>query len=119
MSTFAVFGMTRHYARQASLKSTPTSIILAGSNTPGGGRRELTEGEWLDAVDARTDRLFQSKRCVQLSALFDTPHFAEDFMKLLDRQCECRDLVIKYQEKVEPKKRSKKSFSLEWREWKN
>lgn len=120
MSTFAVFGMTRYYASQAALKNTPTTMIERGSNVLGGGAvRALSEAEWLIAVEAHADRIFESKRCVQLSEPFDTPHFASDFIGLLKKHGECRDLTIKYKRKDEPRKGSKKAFSLKWSEWKN
>lgn len=37
MSTFAVFGMTRCWARQSALKSTPTVVFESSSNVLGGG----------------------------------------------------------------------------------
>lgn len=121
MSTFAVFGMTRYYASQAALKNTPTTMIERGSNVLGGGGavRTLSQAEWLIEVEAHADRLFKSKRCVQLSEPFDTPHFADDFIGLLRNHGECRDLIIKYKHKDEPRKGSKKAFSLKWSEWKN
>lgn len=119
MSTFAVFGMTRYYASQAALKNTPTTMIERSSNVLGGAVRALSEAEWLIAVEAHADRLFESKRCVQLSEPFDTPHFASDFIGLLKKHGECRDLTIKYKRKDEPRKGSKKAFSLKWSEWKN
>lgn len=118
MSTFAVFGMTRDYARQAALKNTPTVMFESGLNVlGGGGRRVLTESEWLEAVAARTDRVFKSGRAVQLSRLFDAPQFAEDFIRLLREQCETRDLIIKYRHKVKKEGKAKKPYSLEWRAW--
>lgn len=118
MSTFAVFGMTRDYARQAALKNTSTVMFEPGSNVLGsGGRREMKESEWLEAVDAQADRLFKSKRLVQLSGMFDAPQFAADFIKLVREQCESRDLIIKYRHKVKKEGKAKKPYSLEWRSW--
>lgn len=112
MSTFAVFGMTRDYAYQQAFKNTPTIIFEKTSNATGGERRDLTESEWLAAVEANTEKLLKSKRVAQLSQLFDTPHFAGDFIGLLRKTGECRDLVIKYKRKDEPRKGSKKPYSL-------
>jgi hypothetical protein len=58
MSTFAVFGMTEHFAREEAKKKTPA---------------KKTMQEWLDAVEARVDQVLEGSRCVQLSNLFDAP----------------------------------------------
>ena len=118
MSTFAVFGMTRDYAYQHAFKNTPTVMFEKTPNVLGEGKsRELTENEWLAAVDANTEKMLKSKRVTQLSQLFDTPHFASDYIRMLRKRGGCRDLVIKYKRRVEPKKGSKKPFSLKWEVW--
>lgn len=120
MSTFAVFGMTRDYAYQHAFKNTPTVVFEKTSNVLGGGEpRDLTESEWLAAVDANTEKMLKSKRVTQLSQLFDTPHFASDYIRLLRQRGECRDLIIRYKRKEKPRKGSKKPFSLKWDTWNN
>lgn len=61
--------------------------------------------------------MLKSKRITQLSQLFDTPHFASDYIKLLRERGECRDLIIRYKNKGKPRKGSKKAFSLKWEVW--
>jgi len=63
MSTYAVFGMTEHFAREEARKKTPTS----------NGRRELTMDEGAEKVEQRVARVMAGKRVVQLSGMFDAP----------------------------------------------
>lgn len=72
MSTFAVFGMTECFARQKARASTSTLV----------GGVDLTEGEWLEAVEQQTKKLMESTRMVRLSQPYDAPQFCRDFMRL-------------------------------------
>lgn len=40
-------------------------------------------------------RIMASKKSRQLSQLFDAPQYAEQFVALVRKQCECRDLRIR------------------------
>lgn len=63
MSTFAVFGMTEHFAREEARKKTPTNV----------GKTQLTEAQWLEAVERRVEQVMAGARVAQLSALYDAP----------------------------------------------
>ncbi|MNG10941.1 hypothetical protein D3C84_944400 [compost metagenome] len=91
MSTFAVFGMTEHFAREEARKKTPTTI----------GKTELTPSQWLAAVESRAEKTMLSSRVVQLSSLFDAPQFAEQYFALLRKAGKSRDLKIRAKVKVE------------------
>jgi hypothetical protein len=84
MSTFAVFGMSRRYALEAARKSVPQAK----------GGEVLPESEWLSQVDDAADEIMSSKRVVQLSEKFDTPHVAKEFLNIA-KGAGCRDLRIK------------------------
>ncbi len=86
MSTFAVFGMTEHFAREEAKKKTPAHKTMT---------------EWLAAVEKRTAKTLAGSRTVQLSNLFDAPQFAQQYIELLRKSGECRDLKIRAKVKVE------------------
>jgi hypothetical protein len=107
MSTYAVFGMTEHFAREEAKKKTPTWK----------GGRELTLEEWLEAVEARVARTMAGKRIVQLSSMFDAPQFADQFIRLLQADdCERRDICVRARVRVssDEKKKTKKAYQLKW-----
>ncbi|CAD5376758.1 conserved hypothetical protein [Pseudomonas sp. OF001] len=104
MSTFAVFGMTEHFAREEAKKKTPA---------------KKTMQEWLDAVEARVDQVLEGPRCVQLSNLFDAPQFAQQYIELLRKSGRCRDLRIRAKVKVErpaEARGKKKAPSTTWKD---
>lgn len=104
MSTFAVFGMTEHFAREEAKKKTPA---------------KKTMQEWLDAVEARVDQVLEGSRCVQLSNLFDAPQFARQYIELLRKSGRCRDLRIRAKVKVErpaETRGKKKAPSTTWKD---
>ncbi|MEE4460767.1 hypothetical protein V2S84_01230 [Azotobacter chroococcum] len=110
MSTFAVFGMTEHYAREEARKKTPTVV----------GKIELTEQQWLAAVEARSQKTMNSARVVQLSPMFDAPQFAEQYIELLRKAGKARDLKIRAKVKLDKPatttRTKKKAPSTEWRD---
>ncbi|WP_285259217.1 hypothetical protein [Halopseudomonas bauzanensis] len=94
MSTFAVFGMTRDFAMFEARKKTPTHRFE--KDKAGNPRRvELTQGEWEAAVIARAESIMEGARVVQLCRPFDAPQFAKDFVTLVRRRGECRDLDVR------------------------
>lgn len=109
MSTFAVFGMTEHFARDEARKKTPTSV----------GKTELTPTQWLAAVENRAEKTMLSSRIVQLSNLFDAPQFAQQYIELLRKAGKCRDLKIRAKVKVEHSAETrgkKKAPSTTWKD---
>jgi len=109
MSTFAVFGMTEHYAREEARKNTPTVILKV----------QLTESQWLEAVERRIEKTMSGTRSVQLSHMFDAPQFAEQYIELLRKAGRCRDLKVRAKVKADKKPAKgakKKAPSTEWRD---
>lgn len=109
MSTYAVFGMTEHFAREEARKKTPTNI----------GKRNLTEAEWLEQVELRVQKVMTGKRVVQLSCLFDAPQFAEQFIRLMQADASARrDICIRARVRVDAdaKKKTKKPYQLKWQD---
>jgi hypothetical protein len=85
MSTFAVFGMTKHVALADARKSTPTKI--AG--------RELNAEQWESAILRAAEKIMASAKVKQLSPLFDAPQYAEQFIQIARMTGNCRDMKIK------------------------
>lgn len=92
MSTFAVFGMTRDFATAEAKKKTPATRV--NKSVPG-GIEYLTDAEWLAAVDRAASRMMEGAKVKQLSPLFDAPQFAEQFIQMARKSCDCRDMQIK------------------------
>ncbi|HXS04841.1 MAG TPA: hypothetical protein VN731_10220 [Rhodanobacter sp.] len=86
MSTFAVFGMTKTVA-----------ITEAQKKTPAGA---MSETQWLKKVDETVETIMRGKRVKQLSAAFDAPQFAEEFMHIALRMEVCRDMSVKARQVV-------------------
>ncbi|WP_349569470.1 hypothetical protein [Azotobacter salinestris] len=91
MSTFAVFGMTEHYAREEARKNTPTVVLKV----------QLTESQWLEAVERRAEKIMGGARVVQLSPMFNAPQFATQYIELLRKAGRCRDLKIRAKVKAD------------------
>lgn len=109
MSTFAVFGMTEHFAREEARKKTPTTV----------GKTELTPSQWLAAVESRAEKTMLGSRVVQLSSLFDAPQFAEQYIALLRKAGKSRDLKIRAKVKIEAPataRGKKKAPSTTWKD---
>jgi hypothetical protein len=92
MSTFAVFGMTAAQALADARKSTKNTRPSGKHGVP---PIELTITEWTDAVQRNADAIMAGEKVKQLSALFDTPQHAQQFIELAKRSGACRDLKIR------------------------
>lgn len=92
MSTFAVFGMT---AAQALADARKTTKNTKPSGKPGVPPVEITLEEWVKAVQRNADAIMVGEKVKQLSALFDTPQYAQQFIDLAKRAGPCRDLKIR------------------------
>lgn len=86
MSTYAVFGMTKHRAIEDARKQVPTHREVSGDPIP--------ECEWCEAVEKFAVETMNGPRVVQLSEKFDAPQFAWEFMELA-RKVESRSLHVK------------------------
>jgi hypothetical protein len=84
MSTYAVWGMTRHRAIQEAHESVPTHEHM----------RPIEETEWQKRVGVYADNIMKGSRCIQLSEKFDAPQFASQFLEIA-RKSESRNLHIK------------------------
>ncbi|WP_430293031.1 hypothetical protein [Pseudomonas sp. B1-22] len=94
MSTFAVFGMTRDVALADAKKKTSTSRTVTDQR----GRKvsvPMSMAEWVEAVEKRADEIMEGVKTKQLSPMFDSPQFANDFIALARRTLDCRDMHIK------------------------
>lgn len=80
MSTYAVFGMTRHHAIDMAKKIA--------------NKKCVPESEWDELVNENANAVMQSRQIVRLSEKFDAPQFALDFRDIAKRS-ESRDLHIK------------------------
>ena len=67
MSTFAVFGMNEHFAREEAKRKVRDFKIEKGK------RVELSMSQWLQAVEDRVIKIMDGKRVAQLSSMFDAP----------------------------------------------
>lgn len=56
---------------------------------------ELTPSEWGEAVQRNAYAIMTGERVKQLSALFDTPQHAQQFIDLAKKAGACRDLKIR------------------------
>ncbi len=56
---------------------------------------DLSPAEWDEAVKRNAEATMAGKRVKQLSALFDTPQHAQQFIDLAKRAGACRDLKIR------------------------
>ncbi|BDM23667.1 hypothetical protein KMS_R34240 [Pseudomonas sp. LRP2-20] len=92
MSTFAVFGMTASAALGDARKQTK---ITKPSGKAGCPPLELTPSEWNEAVQRNADAIMAGEKVKQLSALFDTPLHAQQFIDLAKKAGACRDLKIR------------------------
>jgi hypothetical protein len=90
MSTFAVFGMTRAAALEIARAKTPSVVKNV----------IIPESEWTQRVEQTADAIMSGKRVKQLSAAFDAPQFAEDFLQIARRMESCRDMQVKAKQVV-------------------
>lgn len=56
---------------------------------------DLTLAEWEEAVQRNVEAIMASEKVKQLSALYDTPQHAQQFIELAKRSGACRDLRIR------------------------
>ncbi len=56
---------------------------------------EMTLAEWTEAVQRNADAIMAGEKVKQLSALFDTPQRALQFIELAKKAGACRDLKIR------------------------
>ncbi|WP_307945068.1 hypothetical protein [Pseudomonas mosselii] len=92
MSTFAVFGMTAAAALADARKKTKTTKPSGKAGCP---PLDLTLAEWEEAVQRNVEAIMASEKVKQLSALYDTPQHAQQFIELAKRSGACRDLRIR------------------------
>lgn len=104
MSTFRVYGMTECKARQ-----------LARASTPPHARETLDEYE--ERVQKRFESIMNSNRQVPISAAFDAPQYAEQFIRMAKQAGRSRNLCIKYPKKVLVRKRKKSVYQTVWQEY--
>jgi hypothetical protein len=86
MSTYAVFGMTRDWADRAARKAT-------GQVNPD-DKRTRTIAEWEAECVKVSGRIMSGGRVVRLSAMFDAPQYAREFLSIAAK-LESRDLHIR------------------------
>jgi hypothetical protein len=84
MSTYAVWGMTRHRALEEAYERVPTHEHM----------KAIDETIWRERCNEYADRLMESGRCIQLSEKFDAPHYAAEFLAIA-KKSESRHLHIK------------------------
>lgn len=103
MSRFAVFGMTKTYARQRAerLRVRPNE--------------KLTDYE--ARVAAEYERIWSASKPVKVSNLFDAPQFAADFIQIGSASGDLRDGIVKVH--ADTKKLSKKTGkpARKWTAW--
>lgn len=56
---------------------------------------DMTLAEWEEAVKRNAEAIMAGEKVKQLSALFDTPQYAQQFIELAKRSGSCRDLKIR------------------------
>ena len=105
MSTYAVFGMTRHRAREMAKKRTK---IVRKVN---GVFEQIPESEWLAKVDEETNKIMAGSQVAQLSDRFDSPDIARQFFDIA-RRADSRDLRIKAQNRTGAIKKGR--LQTEW-----
>jgi len=104
MSTFRVYGMTECKALQLARASTPPQ---AGESV----------SEYEERVLERFNVIMESKRKVPLSAPFDAPQYAKQFIEIAKRSGRARDLRIMFPKKVQVMKRNKPVTQTVWQEY--
>lgn len=104
MSTFRVYGMTEHKARQMARASVfPKS-------------RESVE-EYEERVQQRFEKIMDSARQVPLSTAFDAPQYAEQFIQMAKKAGRVSNLCIKYPAKVKVLRKNKPVMQTVWKEY--
>ena len=116
MSTFVVFGVCMEDCKEAAFKKTKTwSKEL---------KRQLTVEEHATKANEMAAEMFREfARPKQISAAFDTPHFAQDFIAIAKKTLQAHSLKImvkaqKYDEKGRPMSRKNGLPLLAWTAYK-
>lgn len=94
MSTFAVFGMTRAAALEMARKKVPT--VQQNMVIP--------IDEWEKRVQATTETIMRGDQVRQLSAAFDAPQFAQQWIDIALRGQACRGLHIRAKQVLKDEK---------------
>ena len=109
MSTFAVFGMNEHFAREEAKRKVRDFKIEKGQ------RIELSMSQWLQAVEDRVVKIMDGKRVAQLSSMFDAPQYAADYAERIRKLGRCRDVIIRAKIKLPQNDLRRKSpTKLSW-----
>lgn len=112
MSTFAVFGMNEHFAREEAKRKVRDFYIKKGQ------RIQYTMSEWLEVVEARVIKIMDGKRVAQLSSMFDAPQYAADYADRIRKLGRCRDVIIRAKVKLPQNDVRKKSpTKLSWMDY--
>lgn len=73
--------------------------------------------EYEERVQERFEKIMDSARQVPLSAAFDAPQYAEQFIQMAKKAGRARNLCIKYPKQVLVKKRTKTVYQTVWQEY--
>lgn len=112
MSTFAVFGMNEHFAREEAKRKVRDFKIKDGR------RIELSMSQWLQAVEDRVVKIMDGKRIAQLSSMFDASQYAADYAERLRKLGRCRDVIIRAKVKLPQNDVRKKSpTKISWMDY--
>ncbi|MBD9599358.1 hypothetical protein IB252_05885 [Pseudomonas sp. PDM10] len=112
MSTFAVFGMNEHFAREEAKRKVRDFKIEKGK------RVELSMSQWLQAVEDRVVKIMDGKRVAQLSSMFDAPQYAADYAERIRKLGRCRDVIIRAKIKLPQNDLRRKSpTKLSWMDY--
>lgn len=112
MSTFAVFGMNEHFAREEAKRKVRDFKIEKGQ------RIELSMSQWLQAVEDRVVKIMDGSRVAQLSSMFDAPQYAADYADRIRKLGRCRDIIIRAKIKLpQNDTRRKSATKLSWMDY--
>jgi hypothetical protein len=112
MSTFAVFGMNEHFAREEAKRKVRDFKMEKGQ------RIELSMSQWLQAVEDRVIKVMDGKRVVQLSSMFDAPQYTADYAERIRKLGWCRDVVIRAKIKLpQSDSKQKSATKLSWMDY--
>ena len=73
--------------------------------------------EYEERVQERFEKIMDSARQVPLSAAFDAPQYAEQFIQMAKKAGRARNLCIKYPEKVKALRKNKPVMQTVWKEY--
>lgn len=104
MSRFAVFGMTKTYARQKAER------LRVKAN------EELSSYE--ARVQAEYERIWNSVRPVKVSHLFDAPQFAAEFVRIGEACGDLKNGVIRVHADTDRQSKKTGRARRKWQDWK-